>query len=89
MLKNSHYAPPYPLENLPKHLHNDPVHRWRAESGVELLHQEPTFKELKRIINNWNLMTPEQKKISDKMSMQLFGKSNKDRINELLQKWKK
>lgn len=65
------------------HLIDDPVHRWRAETGIELLHQEPDAEELERIITNWDLMTDEQKAISDNKSMELFGKTNKERIDEL------
>ena len=64
-------------------LAKDPVHRWRAESGIELLHREPDLPELERIIANWNAMTDAQKAISDAKSIELFGKTNMDRIAEL------
>jgi hypothetical protein len=70
------YDPPYPLNKLPKHLRNDPVHRWRAETGIELIHEEPTWEEFQRIQRNWKLMTPEQKKMSDAKSLELFGVDN-------------
>lgn len=38
---------------------NDPVHKWRAESGIELIHKEPTKKEFDRIFKNWQLMSKE------------------------------
>ena len=27
----------------------DPVHKWRAKNGIELIHKEPDFQEQKRI----------------------------------------
>ena len=40
------YEPPYNIEILkekyPKLL-EDPVHRWRAKNGIELIHKEPDF----------------------------------------------
>ena len=39
------------------------AHLWRALTGIELIHKEPTKRELKRIIANWDLMTDEQKRI--------------------------
>lgn len=70
------YEPPYPLDRLPKHLHSDPVHRWRAETGIELIHAEPNWDEYQRIQRNWQLMTPEQKAISDAKAKELFGVDN-------------
>ena len=70
------YEPPYSLDRLPKHLHDDPTHRWRAESGIELIHEEPSWDEYQRIQRNWQLMTPEQKAVSDAKAMELFGMDN-------------
>jgi len=70
------YEPPHPLNKLPKHLLNDPIHRWRAMTGIELIHEEPTWDEFKRICKNWILMTSEQKQISDAKSIELFGVCN-------------
>lgn len=57
-------------------LMEDPAHRWRADTGIELIHPEPTKKELERIWKNWNAMTPEQKKVSDTKCKELFNKTN-------------
>ncbi len=54
----------------------DPVHVWRAETGIELIHKEPTMDEQIRIWNNWNEMTDEMKKKSDGKSKELFGSEN-------------
>ncbi len=71
------YEPPYTLEqikaNYPEEVYlqlaNDPVHKWRADTGIELIHKEPTEEELDRIWNNWQLMPQEMKDISNKKSI--------------------
>ena len=86
------YEPPYTLaqikQNYPDKIYqkllNDPVHRWRAESGIELIHKEPTFDEFQRIYKNWQLMTPEQKKLSDSKSIEIFGVDNITHYKQLL-----
>ena len=52
------YDPPYTLDqikaNYPENIYvklaNDPIHRWRAETGIELIHKEPTEEELEQRI---------------------------------------
>lgn len=77
------YDPPLPVDQLPDHLKNDPIHVWRAETGIELIHKEPTKEELDRIWANWQLMTNEQKKTSDAKSIELFGVDNKTHYHQL------
>ena len=55
---------------------SDPVHLWRAETGIELIHNEPTTEEQKRIWKNWMSMSDKQKEKSDKKSKALFGMYN-------------
>ena len=89
------YDPPYNIqqikdnygEQLANKLIKDPAHKWRAENGIELIHKEPTKKELKRIYKNWHYMTPEQKSKSDEYSLKLFGKNNKDHYKELIKQY--
>ena len=66
-----------------------PIHRWRAESGIELIHKEPDEEELDRIWNNWNSMSDEMKKTSDKKSLELFKMSNEDHYHKLKQTYRK
>lgn len=88
---NEGYEPPYTLDMIKqkygdevyRKLRNDPVHRFRAETGIEVIHKEPTRDEFERIVKNWDLMTPEQKKQSDEFSMKQFGNNNKNRIDLL------
>lgn len=85
------YDPPMTLkqikdtygEELANKLANDPVHAYRASSGIELIHQEPTLEELDRIMQNWHLMSKRQKALSDAKSLELFGVTNVDNYNKL------
>lgn len=77
------YQPPYNIGEIKQHyrdkaefLLNDSVHRWRAQTGIELIHEEPDRKEQERIWANWQEMTPEMKRKSDQKSMELFGFTN-------------
>lgn len=82
------YEPPYDTKTLkelyPKLL-KDPVHRWRARTGIELIHKEPDFQEQCRIWYNWNMMTDEMKEISDKKSKSLFGMTNVEHHNAIME----
>ncbi len=86
------YDPPYTIEEIKKHypdkaefLMNDPVHKWRAESGIELIHKEPDQKEQVRIWSNWQEMSDEQKKLSNEKSLELFGIDNETHHNKIIQ----
>jgi hypothetical protein len=90
------YHPPYNIDEIKKYypdktatLLGDPVHLWRAGTGIELVHQEPTREEQVRIWENWNEMTDEMKKISDQKSVELFGKDNAAHHAEIMEKWDK
>lgn len=86
------YDPPYSKEEVIekygmktyKKLAADPAHKFRMESGIELIHKEPTRAELHRIYKNWMCMSVEQKKISDKKSIELFGVDNKSHFAILI-----
>jgi len=83
------YDPPYgkkhpTVKTIPERLMSDPVHRWRANTGIELIHKEPTNEELLRIISNWKLMSDEQKRRSDKKSISIYGVDNTSHAKELL-----
>ena len=86
------FDPPYNEEQIKanygdetyQRLINDPAHAWRMKTGLELIHKEPSKKELERIWANWQEMTDEQKAESDKKSIELFGKTNEENYNELI-----
>jgi hypothetical protein len=86
------YQKPYSkkeiLEKYPKDfaekLLSDPIHLWRAETGIELIHKEPTKEELDRIWKNWNEMPEDLKKKSDEKSFELFGKTNKEHYDIIM-----
>lgn len=56
----------------------DPIHIWRAETGIELIHKEPHIKEQMRIWKNWQQMSDEQRTVSDQKSLKLFGVVNQE-----------
>lgn len=85
------YEPPYTLAQIkaqyPEEVYNKlsrcPVHSWRAETGIELIHKEPTEEELDRIWKNWQLMPQELKDRSDEKSLELFGCTNAEHYPKL------
>jgi hypothetical protein len=88
------YQRPYTTEEIKKFysdkadvLLKDPVHLWRAETGIELIHKEPTLDEQERIWMNWNEMTNEMKVQSDAKSKELFGKDNATHNEEIMKDW--
>lgn len=89
------YSPPYNPDEIRKHnptkaewLLNDPTHLWRATTGVELIHEEPTLAEQIRIWKNWNEMNLSQKRQSDLKSQKLFGLTNiENHIRIMRDKW--
>lgn len=89
------YQRPYNIEEIKKNypdkaemLLKDPAHLWRAKTGIELIHKEPTIEEQERIWRNWNEMTDEMKKKSDEKSIELFGKDNAAHHEEIMRDWK-
>lgn len=86
------YSRPYTrkeiLDNYGKDIHDklmkDPAHTFRADTGIELIHQEPSKDELDRIMDEWDKMSNSDKKKSDEMSIKLFGKDNKSHFKELI-----
>lgn len=89
------YQRPYTTEEIKKFypdkaeiLFKDPVHLWRAETGIELIHKEPTLDEQERIWLNWNEMMDEMKARSDTKSRELFGgKDNATHNQEIMRGW--
>ena len=70
-------------------LYNDPAHKFRMDTGIELVHQEPTREEQERIYNNWLLMDRIRQRKSDKKSKKLFGRTNIDHHEYIMgtRKW--
>ena len=77
-------------KNLADKLSKDPVHKWRMETGLELIHKEPTLDEQERIWKNWQLMSDEEKEISDKKCLEISGMTNEE-LNDWIMKnhWNK
>ena len=82
------YDPPYSIEILkekyPKLL-EDPTHKWRAKTGIELIHKEPDFQEQKRIFYNWLIMPKKMQEESDKKSKSLFKLTNLEHHNAIME----
>ena len=95
-LVENKYEKPYNAEEILKiygkdtynKLINDPCHNWRANTGIELIHKEPTEQEFNRIWNNWQLMSDEDKQKSDAKSIELFGVDNKTHYEQLKSQYK-
>lgn len=93
--KDEQYEPPYTLDQIKSNYSKDmydelskcPIHRWRAETGIELIHKEPSLKELERIWKNWQLMPQELKDKSDEKSKELFNCTNAEHYNKLKSKY--
>lgn len=89
------YEPPYTLAQIkaqyPEEVYNKlsrcPVHSWRSETGIELVHKEPTEEELDRVWKNWQLMPQELKDKSDEKSLELFGCTNAEHYPKLKAEW--
>lgn len=89
---SSKYDPPYSIgEVIEKYgcsiydrLSKDPAHVFRMETGIELVHREPTTEELVRICSNWQAMTDEMKIKSEQMSNKLFGMNNLEHFVRLI-----
>jgi len=95
LLENT-YERPYNAEEILQNygedtynkLMKDPCHNWRANTGIELIHKEPTEQEFNRIWNNWQLMSDEDKQKSDAKSIELFGMDNKTHYEQLKNQYK-
>lgn len=79
------YQPPYNAQQMRQNgydqetiqrLKRDPVHSWRMQTGIQLIHRQPSKSQLERIWKNWQLMDDEQKRKSNDKCMQLFGVTN-------------
>jgi len=85
------YSPPYTPEEIRLHypdkaetLLRDPVHLWRATTGIELVHEEPTPEEQARIWENWQAMDAGRRAESDRKSLELFGLTNRQHHERIL-----
>lgn len=62
----------------------DIAQKWRQQTGIELVYNEPNKSLLNDIWDNWNQMPDNLKKISDKKSLELFGVTNEQHYNKLI-----
>lgn len=66
-----------------KELPNDEVSSWRAMTGIELVHYEPDRRDFYDVWSNWKVMPDELKEESERKSLELFGKTNKEHFEDL------
>lgn len=94
---NNQYEPPYTEQQMRENgysqdiilkLKRDPIHGWRMKTGIEVIHRQPTKTQLQRIWKNWQLMNPQQKRISDQKCKQVFGVTNQFLYNYLIPQYK-
>ena len=71
-------------KDLADKLLNDPVHKWRMETGLELIHKEPILDEQERIWKNWQLMSDDENEISDKKCLEISGMTNEELNNWIM-----
>lgn len=84
-LQKTKYERPYKLstikakypEKVYLKLKQDKVHSWRARTGIEVIHLEPTKEEQERVWKNWHFMSTKMKAVSDAKCIELFGVDNK------------
>lgn len=62
----------------------DMAQKWRQETGIELIYNEPNISLLNDIWDNWNQMPNNLKRISDQKSMELFGLTNQQHYSKLI-----
>lgn len=63
-----------------------PVHRWRKQTGLEIIYDEISNSKLKELWNNWNKMPNNMKEASDKKCIELYGINNKSHYEKLIEK---
>ena len=93
--KADHYDPPYSADDIIRiygrqtylKLSKDPAHKFRMDTGIELIHKEPSKTELVRICSNWQAMSLKMKQQSDIESMHLFGVKNLEHYMLLIQEY--
>ena len=65
-------------------IYNKKWHLWRMQSGIELIHYTFDLNKQKQLWENWQLMSEENKRISDTKCIQLFGINNEKLNNYCL-----
>jgi len=73
-----------------EYIHNNPqwktdiAQRWRQQTGIELVYNEPNVSLLNDIWDNWNQMPDHLKRVSDQKSLELFGMTNQQHYTKLV-----
>ena len=91
-LSKTQYERPYDLKTIKskyppeiyERLRHDPVHWWRAVTGIDMIHLEPDDDEQRRTIGNWGKLTQKLQKISDAKSIEFFRMDNRTHVKFLI-----
>lgn len=57
---------------------------WTKENGIAMVYPTDTKNELEELWRNWNNLNPQDKRLSDEKSVELFGMDNSNH-HEILQ----
>lgn len=57
---------------------------WANENGISIVYPTDTEKELEELWEQWNALSPQEKRLSDEKSVELFGMDNASH-HEILQ----
>ena len=49
---------------------------WVRENGIDMIYPAGTKEKLDKIWENWQELSPQQKRLSDEKSIELFGMDN-------------
>ena len=52
------------------------AYEWTMENGIDMVYPTNTKDELEELWRNWNELSPQEKRLSDEKSMELFGMDN-------------
>lgn len=63
---------------------NDLAIKWRLQTGIELIYNEPDRSLLNDMWDNWNQMPNNLKRMSDQKSIELFGMTNEQHYSKLI-----
>ena len=62
--------------------HKDMIEDYEQDTGIELIDRHDTLEELEDEHDEWHSMTKYQRRRSDEKSLQMFGKTNKERYED-------
>jgi Rad3-related DNA helicase len=52
------------------------AYEWASENGIEMVYPTNTKDELEQLWKRWQELSPQQKRLADQKSIELFGMDN-------------